>query len=245
MDLTFLPDVERAARTAREFSESRLLAAVGPGRVGTERPGVLSHLASLVAASAVAHFAVFRELGRVPAPWAETFRAARLQFHALPGAGVSLEEAGLVGLAVGDPRRQPDPEALGVRAGERGGTWELDGMALAPGYLAPADSLLIAAAISGDGQDVGLFLVKASPDLLRVALDRIPAHLLERGEAAWHLLLALRRRERLSQIALAVGAAGRAHELSLAAAREATAAKDALALGQGIQFQVADNAIDL
>lgn len=240
MDLTLPSEVERAARTIREFVESHLLTPAPPSRL----PLPLAGLAPLVEKSPLAHFAVFRELGRVPAPWAETFRAAGLQFHDLPRAGVKAPEAGLVGLALGDPRRRPDPDALGVQA-DRATTWQLHGVAVVPEYLAPVDSLLIAATLSGDAPDVGVFLATGSFGEGGVTLDRTPARLLERGEAAWQLLLALRRRARLSQIALAVGAASRAHELSLAAARQATAAKDPLALGQGIQFQVADDAIDL
>ncbi len=251
MDLTFPAVVDRAARAARDFVESRFLPVAESGRDGANRRRLSSALASLVTESSLAHFAVFRELGGVAAPWAETFRAADLQFHALADAGVRAEAAGLVGLALGDPRRQPDPEALGVRAGQRGETWELDGMAITPGYLAPVDSLLTAAVISGG--EVGLFLITESPrastaggaDLVCVDLEGTPAELRERGPGAWPLLLALRRRERLSQIALAVGAAHRAHAGSLDATRAATVVKDPLALGQGIQFQVADNAIDL
>jgi alkylation response protein AidB-like acyl-CoA dehydrogenase len=128
-----------------------------------------------------------------------------------------------------------------------------------PGYLVPVDSLLVAAGLEPSPEagmpEVGAFLVKlestprlspsVEPDVLQVVLDRTSALLVERGEAAWNLLLALRRRERLSQIAMAVGAARQAHESSVALAREATSAKDPLALGQGVQFQVADNAIDL
>lgn len=236
MDLTFPADVEQAARTAREFVESR--AAAG-----------LTGLASLVARSPLAHFAVLRELGRAPAPWAETFRAAGLQFHDVARLGVA-GDAGLVGLALGDPRRRPTSETLGVGA-DPGPPPTLHGLAQLPGYLAPVDSILVAAAVAGERPDVGLFLVSsaagdsASRGPLGIALNGTPARLLERGEAAWQLLLALRRRERLSQIALAVGAATRANEVALAVAREATAAKDPLALGQGVQFQVADDAIDL
>ena len=235
MDLTFPADVERAARACRDFAESHVQERAAPG-------SALASLASRIAESPLAHFAVLRELGRVAAPWAETFRAAGLQFHDVARFGIEGFEAGLVGLALGDPRRRPAPETLGVRATPTG---QLDGVALVPGYMAPVDSLLIAATLSGDAKDVGVFLATGPFGEGAVTLQRTPARVLERGEAAWRLLLAFKRGERLSQIALAVGAASRAHELSLAAAREASAAKDALALGQGVQFQVADDAIDL
>jgi alkylation response protein AidB-like acyl-CoA dehydrogenase len=253
MDLAVPAVVERAARTAREFVESYLLSATESGRRRPDGRGALTDLAPVIAASSLAHVTVFRELGRVPAPWGETVSAAGLQFHDLARAGVRDVEAGAVGLALGDPRRRPERDAVGVRATERGDAWELQGVALLPGYVGAFDSLLVAAALAADRRDVGLFFVPGSPaaatsrdpGLIRVVLDRTRAELLQRGEAAWEILLALRRRERLSQIALAVGAAQRAHEASLAAARDATAAKDPLALGQGVQFQVADDAIDL
>ena len=239
MDLTFPADVEQAARTARELVDSNVLERTAPA---------LASLAAVVAESPLAHFAVFRELGRAPVPWAVTLRAAGLQFHDVARLGVA-QDAGLVGLALGDPRRRPDPSTLGVHADPA--TCALHGTAQLPGYLAPVDSILVAAVVAGERPDVGLFLVSSEAGdssaggPLQIALNGAPARLLERGDAAWRLLLALKRRERLSQIALAVGTATRAHELALAVAREATAAKDPLALGQGVQFQVADDAIDL
>lgn len=228
MDLAFPAEVERAARAARELVESRSAAG-------------LAGIASLVSTSPLAHFAVFRELGHVAAPWAETLKSAGLQFHDLGRLGIA-DNAGLVGLALGDARRRPDRAALGVKATPSG---QLDGVAMVPGYLAPVDSLVIAATLPGEAGEVGLFLATGPFGEGAVALAATPARLLERGEAAWQVALALKRRERLSQIALAVGAADQAYRASLGLAREATAAKDALALGQGVQFQVADNAIDL
>jgi len=262
MDLTFPPVVEHAARTAREFVEAHLLPTAESGRRAPDRPRVLSDLASLVAESPLAHFAVFRELGRAPLPWARIFMGAGLPFHDLSRLGGAAHQAGLISLALGDPRRTPDPSTLTVGAmasRSHDATWVLEGVALAPGYLAPVDSLLVGARVEEgrqghEGPEAAAFLVRLAAsvepssmdaDLVRVVMDGTPALMVERGEAAWELLRALRRHERLSQIALAVGAAGYAHESSLSAAREATAAKDALALGQGIQFQVADNAIDL
>jgi alkylation response protein AidB-like acyl-CoA dehydrogenase len=245
MDLSVPAEVAHAAGMTREFVESYLPIA-GAGMA-------LAELAPMVARSPLAHFAVFRELGRVPAAWAETFRAARLPFHDLSTAGLSVDDPGLLALAIGDPRREAD-DAPGIEARPvPGGAWELHGVARAPGYLAPVDSVLVAARLADEPRDLGLLLVLAaspapawsSGNLLRLPLAATPARLLARGPDAWSCVLRLRRRERLSQIALAVGAATGAHESSLAAAREATAAKDPLALGQGVQFQVADNAIDL
>jgi alkylation response protein AidB-like acyl-CoA dehydrogenase len=246
MDLSVPAEVAHAAGMTREFVESHLRVA-GAGVA-------LAELAPMVARSPLAHVAVFRELGRVPAAWAETFRAARLPFHDLSTAGLSADDTGLLALAIGDPRREAGDDALGIEARPtHGGSWELHGVGRAPGYLAPVDSVLVAARLADESRDLGLFLVlaassapaRSSGDLLRLPLAATPARLLARGPDAWQGVLRLRRRERLSQIALAVGAATCAHESSLAAAREATAAKDLLALGQGVQFQVADNAIDL
>jgi alkylation response protein AidB-like acyl-CoA dehydrogenase len=246
MDLSLPAEVAHAAGMTRQFVEPYL--AVG-------RPGVaVAELVPLVAQFPLAHFAAFRELGRVPAPWAEIFRAARLPFHDLSVAGLSADDTGLLGLTIGDPRREADDDTLGIEARPtQGGGWELHGVGRAPGYLAPVDSLLAAARLVDAPRDLGLFLVlvtRAAPassrgDLLGLPLDGAPARLLARGPDAWQRALRLRRRERLSQIALAVGAASHAHEASLAAAREATATRDPLALGQGVQFQIADNAIDL
>ena len=248
MDLTFTPEIERAALTARAFVDER-----PPHPVG---PGPLAGLAGLVRESPLAHFVVFRELGRLPASWGEIFPAAGLEFHDLPGAGVSAEGARLTGLVYGDPRRGPEGAALGIDARPsvtHGDTWNLHGVALAPGYLAPVDSLLIAANVPGEVPDVGLFALAKLAErsvaprhgLLRMELRGTSVRVLARGDQARDFLRGLRRRERLSQIALAVGAAGRAHDESLNAAREATRAKDPLALGQGVQFHVADSAIDL
>jgi hypothetical protein len=229
MDLTYPADVERAARASREFVESRA-------------PAGLATLASLVAASPLAQFAVLRELGQVVAPWAETLRAAGLQLHDLGRLGLDPADAGLVGLALGDPRRRPDPSTLGVTARPSG---HLDGVVAVAGLLAPVDSLVLAATLPDEAGAIGVFHTAGPFGAGTVALAGAPARRLERGEAAWALALAAKRQERLAQIALALGAADRASHESLALAREATAVRDALALGQGVQFQVADNAIDL
>lgn len=268
MDLTLPPQAVRAASVARALVESLphgtdSFAARPSASVSAPSSSDLADLAQLVAASPLARFAAFRQLGRSAIPWARLFHAAGLPFHDTSGPGAPPDKAGLISLALGDPRRLPDPATLNVRAtpvtDADGSGWRLHGIALAPGYLTPVDSLIVAATIRTGPEEkaspeVGAFLVKREapfgpsrpePGLLRVVLDGTSATRLETGEAAWGWLVALRKRERLSQIALAVGASDRAHELTLAAAREATAAEDPLALGQGVQFQVADNAIDL
>ncbi len=265
MDLTLPPAAARAAEAAGAFVESQLLALDDPAAAGPPT-AALAELEPAMAASPLAHFVVCRQLGRVPLPWARVFRAAGLPFHDGSPLGLTPHGAGLVSLALGDPRRLPDPAALTARAVPVAGDppdWRLHGVALAPGYLAPPDALIVAASCAaaepGPGQDdpearVGAFLVpldaalrRSLPEagMLRAPLEGAPGRLLARGAAAWRHLLALRRRERLAQIGLAVGACQRAHELTIAAVREAGDARDDLAIGQGIQFHVADNAIDL